>query len=195
MADNIGKIKAIALDFDGVIVNLDLDWKAAICQASAISGYDIKSLILFYEEQFGTPIFEKISGEMETLELHALRTSPILPHVKEAIEMLAQKNIDLYIVSMQSQRVIKQFLEQHGLEVYFKEIVTREKCPGKKAQVTYVLKQAGINPIQLLLIDDSKRNISLCSELGVACFHFQNKAGLFRKSVTEESWEKIVASI
>ena len=76
MANNIekpAKIKVVALDFDGVMANLDLDWKAAIRQASAIAGYDIKSLILFYEQQFGTPLFEKISGEMEKLELQALK--------------------------------------------------------------------------------------------------------------------------
>jgi HAD superfamily hydrolase (TIGR01509 family) len=197
MANNItkGTIRVVALDFDGVMANLDLDWKAAIQQASAIAGYDIKSLILFYEEKFGTPLFEKISAEMEKLELQALKTSPVLPHVKESIEKLAQKNMDLYIVSMQSSRVIKTFLDQNGLASYFKEIVTREKCPGKKAQVEYVLKKAGVNPNQLLLVDDSKRNISLCSELGVVCFHFQNKAGFLRKDIAKESWDTIVASV
>ena len=84
---------------------------------------------------------------------------------------------------MQSSRVIKTFLEQNGLSGYFKEIVTREKCPGKKAQVEYVLKQAGVSPDELLLIDDAIRNITMCSELGVACFHFQNKSLLFRKAL------------
>jgi HAD superfamily hydrolase (TIGR01509 family) len=198
MANNIekpAKIRVVALDFDGVMANLDLDWKAAIRQASAIAGYDIKSLILFYEQQFGTPLFEKISCEMEKLELQALKTSPILPYVKESILKIAKKNVDLYIVSLQSSRVIKTFLEQNGLPGYFKEIVTREKCPGKKAQVEYVLKQTDVSPNDLLLIDDAIRNIKMCSELGVACFHFQNKVGLFRKSVAQESWDKIVASV
>ena len=65
MASNIGKnmkITAVALDFDGVITSLDIDWRAAIRQASAIAGCDIKSLLLFYEEQFGKPLFEKVSG-------------------------------------------------------------------------------------------------------------------------------------
>ena len=101
------KIKAVALDFDGVMTNLDLDWKVAIRQASEIAGYDIKSLITFYEERFGTPLFQEVSAEMEKLEMQALKTSPILPHVKETIEKLAEKKVDLYIVSMQSYRVIK----------------------------------------------------------------------------------------
>jgi HAD superfamily hydrolase (TIGR01509 family) len=194
MANNIekpAKIKAIAFDFDGVMANLDLDWKATIHQASVIAGYDVKSLILFYEECFGNPIFQKISNEMEKLELQALKTSPILPYVEESIQKLAKKGVDLYIVSMQSKRVIKEFLTQHGLTCYFKDIVTREKCPGKKAQVQYVLKIYDIKPSQLLFIDDSKRNINLCSELGVSCFHFQNKIGFLGKQ-NAEIWDKLL---
>ncbi len=196
MANNIEKpanIKAVAFDFDGVMAKLDLDWKAAIRQASAIAGYDIKSLITFYEECFGTPLFQKISAEMEKLELEALKTSPILPYVEESIQKIAEKDVDLYVVSMQSQRVINEFLTQYGLAGYFKDIVTREKCPGKKAQVDCVLKTYGINPSQLLLVDDSKRNITLCGELGVACFHFQNKHSFLNKqNAAKETWDNIL---
>ncbi len=199
MANNIAKpakIRAVALDFDGVIANLDLDWKAAIRQASAIAGYDIKSLITFYEQCFGTPLFQKISAEMEKLEIQALKTSPILPDAKEAIKKLAEKNVGLYIVSMQSNCVIKTFLDQNGLTSYFKDIVTREKCPGKKSQVEYVLKNYSITPSQLLLVDDSKRNITLCSKLGISCFHFQNRVQFLRgKNTAKEPWSKVLTLI
>jgi phosphoglycolate phosphatase-like HAD superfamily hydrolase len=187
------KIKAVALDFDGVMTNLDLDWKVAIRQASEIAGYDIKSLIIFYEKCFGTPLFQEISTEMEKLEMQALKTSPVLPHVKENIERLAERKVDLYIVSMQSYRVIKTFLSQNSLTGYFKEIITREKCPNKKAQVEYVLKTYNVNPIQLLLVDDSKRNIEQCSELGISCFHFQNTVQFLRKgNNAKEPWGKVL---
>ena len=187
------KIKAVALDFDGVMANLDLDWKVAIRQASEIAGYDIKSLITFYEKCFGTPLFQEINAEMEKLEIQALKTSPILPHVKETIEKLAERKVDLFIVSMQSYRVIKTFLDQNGLAGYFKDIIPREKCPNKKAQVEYVLKNYNVNPIQLLLVDDSKRNITLCSELGISCFHFQNTVQFLRKgNNAKEPWDKVV---
>jgi len=187
------KIKAVALDFDGVMTNLDLDWKVAIHQASEIAGYDIKSLITFYEKCFGTPLFQEISDKVEKLEMQALKTSSILPHVKETIEKLAQRKVDLFIVSMQSYLVIKKFLDQNGLAGYFKDIITREKYPDKKAQVEYVLKTYNVNPSQLLFVDDSKRNLELCSELGISCFHFQNKIQFFRNdTASTEAWTKVL---
>jgi HAD superfamily hydrolase (TIGR01509 family) len=187
------KIKAVALDFDGVMANLDLNWKVAIRQASEIAGYDIKSLITFYEKCFGTPLFQEISAEMEKLEMQALKTSPLLPQVKETVEKLAERKVDLYIVSMQSYRVIKTFLNQNSLTGYFKDIVTREKCPGKKVQVEFVLKTYNVNPSQLLLVDDSKRNIEQCSELGISCFHFQKRVQFFRNDAeAKEAWTKLL---
>ena len=72
--ENTRIIKLIALDFDGVITNLDIDWKDAIRQASAIIGYDVKSLT-FYENNFGTSIFQKVSTEMEKIELEAIKNA------------------------------------------------------------------------------------------------------------------------
>ena len=197
MASNIGKsgkITAVALDFDGVITSLDIDWHAAIRQASAIAGYDVKSLLLFYNEQFRKPLFEKVSGEMEKLELESIKRAQLLPYVKEALTQLSEKGVDFYIVSMQTEKVILEFLNKHGLSQYFKDVVTREKCPNKKAQVEYVLKIFNISPSQLLLVDDLKRNIVSCTELGVVCFHFQAKIGfLWKQDTAKEEWNKILA--
>lgn len=170
--DKTQKVKVVALDFDGVITCLNVDWELAIRQASALVGYDIKSLILFYENNFDTVNFKKVSTEIEKLELEALKKAHLLPCVKEVLQKLSEKNLETYIVSLQSYRVIKAFLDQHELTNYFKGIITRENCPGKKAQVECIAKEKGLFPSQILLIDDNRRNINLCRELGVACFHF-----------------------
>src|SRR5208283_525790 len=126
--DKRRKVKVVALDFDGVITNLDIDWNAAIRQASEIAGYDVKSLLLFYENCFGTPIFQIVSSEMEKIELEAIRRTQVLPFVKESLQKLSEKQVEVYIVSMQSFRVVKEFLDQHGLASFFKDIITRERC-------------------------------------------------------------------
>jgi hypothetical protein len=75
-------------------------------------------------------------------------------------------------------------------------VLTRETCPGKKAQVQCVLKATADSPNQVLFIDDSKRNITVCSDLGVVCFLFQNSLTLFRKKqAAKETWNKIMALI
>jgi HAD superfamily hydrolase (TIGR01509 family) len=192
MANNIdtaGKIKAVSLDFDGVITNLDIDWNAAIRQASSIAGHDVKSLITFYENNFGTPIFQKVSTEMEKIELEALKKAQVSPFIEGFLQRLSQKKIEVYIVSMQSFNVIKKFLNQNGLASYFKDLITRERCPSKKAQIECISKETRISPNQILFIDDSKRNISNCQELGAVCFYFKRKQN---PNEIKETWNKIL---
>jgi phosphoglycolate phosphatase-like HAD superfamily hydrolase len=183
------KVKAVALDFDGVITNLDIDWNAAIRQASSVVGHDIKSLLTFYEKYFGTSIFQKVSSEMEKIELEASRKAQVLPSVKEFLRKLSQKKVEAYVVSMQSLRVVKGFLDQHGLTGFLKGVVTRERCPSKKAQVECILKETGNRPEQILLVDDSNRNINLCKELNITCFHFQRRQGI---NESEQTWNKVL---
>ena len=190
--DETVKIKVVALDFDGVITNLDIDWNTAIRQASKIAGYDVKSLLTFYEKCFGEPIFQKVSSEMEQIESEASSKAQIQPSLKEFLLKLSQKKIDAYVVSMQSQRVVEGFLNQRGLAGFFKDVVTREKCPGKKGQVECVIQESGKTPRQVLFVDDLKRNINLCKELDVECFHFHRNQN---QNETEQEWNKVLSLI
>ena len=187
MAHNISsKVSTVALDFDGVIANLEIDWKNAIKQSSKIVGHDIKSLLLFYEECYGTPIFQKVSLETEKIELEALKKSKPVPYIVEFLQKLSKKHVEIYIVSMQSQKVIQTFLNQHGLGSYFKEIVTREQYPTKQAQVQYVAKTTSG---KVLFVDDSKRNIENCRGLGVVSFFFARNP---EPKDAEKAWRKLL---
>jgi phosphoglycolate phosphatase-like HAD superfamily hydrolase len=188
MASSINqKISAVALDFDGVIVNVEVDWKAAIKLSSKISGQEVKSLLTFYEQNFGTPIFEKVSSEIEKLELDALKTSPQVPYIEEIIKTLAEKKIPVYVVSMQTNKALTGYLEQHGLAGFIKEVVSRERFPSKRAQVQYVIsKEVGG---QVLFVDDLKRNFDSCRDLGVICFLFQRTN---KPKDAKEAWNKLL---
>ena len=189
---NSNKVKVIALDFDGVVTNLNIDWNAAILLASTIVGYDIKSLLTFYEAKYGKRIFQTVSKRIEQLELEALKDAKLTPFIREFLQKLSEMHVETYMVSMQSALVVKKFLSEHDLTSYFKDIVTRERCPSKKAQVTYVLKKSGVCPSQVLLVDDSARNISKCKELGVVCFHFARQQDSRR---TKELWNSILSIV
>lgn len=186
---DLNKVKIIALDFDGVITNLNIDWNAAIRLVSTIVGYDIKSLITFYEASYGTPIFQTVSKRMEQLELEALKDAKLTPFIREFLQQLSERRIETYVVSMQSALVVKKFLSEHELTSYFKDVVTRERYPSKTAQVAYVLDKSGVCPDQVLLVDDSARNISKCKGLGVLCFHFARQQNSRR---TRETWNSIL---
>ena len=191
MANNRVKIKAIAFDFDGVITNLDINWDEAIRMASKIAGYNVQSLLLFYDKNFGSSLFLKVSDEIEKLEINAVKKASLTPHVEEFLQKIKNSKVDAYVVSMQSLTAIKTFLDEHNLTSFFKDIISRERCPNKKAQVEWIIKNVNIKPEQVLLIDDAKKNITVCKEAGIQCFLFPRKKSADQ---TLQAWNKILES-
>ena len=191
MENNLGeksKIKVVALDFDGVITNLNVDWNYAIQRASQIVGYDIRSLLTFYETSHTTPTFHLISREVEKLELEAMKNAKPTPFLDEFLDEILKANAEIFLVSMQTACAVENFLKRHNVAHYFKEILTREKFPSKKAQVEYILNWSGVKPEEVLLVDDLKRNIEQCKELGIKCFHFKKGQDL---DTIKKTWHKI----
>jgi FMN phosphatase YigB (HAD superfamily) len=186
------KIRVVALDFDGVITNLNVDWNFAIRLASAISGCNIRSLLTFYEFSHGTASFQKVSSEMEKLELEALKRAEPTPFFREFLQEISATCSEMYVVSMQSAVVVEKFLREHDLRCLFREILTRERLPSKKAQIAYILDKSRVGPNEVLLVDDSKRNIAKCKELGVTCFHFDRCQNPRR---TKEMWNLILSLV
>jgi phosphoglycolate phosphatase-like HAD superfamily hydrolase len=157
-----------------------------IKQASEISGQNVKSLLVFYAQNFGTPTFQKVSQEIEKFELEALKTSPQVPYIEETLKTLKGKKIPVYIVSMQTTRAITSYLEQHGLAGYIKEVVSRERFADKRAQVQYITAQVAGG--QVLFVDDLKRNLDSCRDLGVVCFLFERTN---KPKDAKEAWNKL----
>ena len=111
MANSVDlQVKVVALDFDGVIANLDVDWNAALRQASKIAGFEIKSLLTYYENNYSTPSFLKVSAQIEAIELCAIATAHPKPYAEDFLKSLQEKQVPIYIVSMQSLKPIKTFL-------------------------------------------------------------------------------------
>lgn len=183
------KLRAVALDFDGVITNLDIDWNSALRLASRITGSNVKSLLTFYEASHGSPIFRKVSEEIEKLELEALKNAELTPFVREFLEKISEIYVETYMVSMQSAPAVEKFLHQHDLACYFKEILTRERFPCKKAQIEYILEKSQVSSNEVLLVDDSERNITSCKELGIRCFHFARRQDAAR---TKQMWDSAI---
>jgi HAD superfamily hydrolase (TIGR01509 family) len=183
-----GNIKVVAFDFDGVITDLNIDWGSAIRLASKVAGYDVRSLLAFYENSYDTPIFQVVSKEIEKVELEALKNAKLTPFIMGFFERLSKIGVEMYVVSMQSSLVVERFLQQHNLAHYFREVLARERFPSKKAQISYILTQSGVNPNRILLIDDLKKNITECKELGMTCFHFMKHQD---SDTIRDTWKQI----
>ena len=106
---NLNAVKVVALDFDGVITNLNIDWKSAMRLASEKAGYDVKSLLAFFEASAGEPVFQTVSKEIEKVELEALKKAELTPFITDFLQKISERHIDIYIVSMQSAGVVKKF--------------------------------------------------------------------------------------
>ncbi|MEM2185341.1 MAG: HAD hydrolase-like protein [Candidatus Methanomethylicia archaeon] len=162
----------LVLDFDGVITSLNIDWFKVLEEASMKIGFKVKSLLDFWEKYFGTREFYLVNEIVEKYEMEAALKAKPFNDVKIVLENFRGK---IYLASMQSEKVLKLFLEKHDLEKYFKEVLGRERFSSKVEQLKYILKREEGETI--VFVDDSKRNILMCQGFGVKCILIDRKKG------------------
>lgn len=156
--------KVLVLDFDGVIVKLNVEWPKVYSKVSELAGYNVTDLITFWKNTFGTELYDKANKVIEEYEILALSKSIIYPDVHKALKIF---NGTIYLASMQSQKVLESFLEKNGLKAYFKEVLGRERFGVKRRQLEYILeRERGKN---IYFIDDLQRNIDSCEDLNIKC--------------------------
>ena len=157
--------KAIILDFDGVITRLDIDWVKIRKEASILIGEKIYSLNEFFERYFGTPKFRLVSQFIKKVELNALEKA--VPYADVPEFMTLTDVIPKYIASMQAEEAIMFFLSKHSMAQYFKGVLGRNSFGSKRAQLMHLIESTGLNPKDILYIDDSRRNIEVGKEFGL----------------------------
>lgn len=164
--------KVLILDFDGVITKLNIDWFKVRDEASKLIGFKIDSLLDFWEKFFGTREFDLVNEIIEKYEMEEIVKVNPFEDVKIALENFCGK---IYLASMQSEKVLKLFLEKHNLKKYFKEVLGREKFGSKVKQLEYILTRERVG--EIVFVDDSKKNILKCQSLGVKCILFNRGRG------------------
>ncbi|MEM2074056.1 MAG: HAD hydrolase-like protein [Nitrososphaeria archaeon] len=164
--------KVLVLDFDGVIVKLNVEWPKVYSKISELAGYPVTDLITFWKNMFGTELYEKANKIIEEYEMNALPKSTIYPDVHGALKIF---NGTIYLASMQSQKVLESFLEKNELKAYFKEVLGRERFGVKRKQLEYILEKERGNKIYF--IDDLQRNIDNCDDLNIKCILIRRSEG------------------
>jgi len=178
-------IKVVVLDFDGVITNLSIDWKYVRSVASSTTGFEVRSLLDFWREYFGTELFFRVSKLVENFEFRAVQVAKPIHEVVKLIKYVAGRGVKVYIATMQSKASVNFFLEKYGLLSYVAGILTREDMSSKDEMLRHVLKIEGVKPEEVLFIDDSERNIKLCRELGAICIHVKSDIGSITNNLRE----------
>jgi phosphoglycolate phosphatase-like HAD superfamily hydrolase len=163
----------LILDFDGVITSLNIDWVTVREEVSKIVGFRVESLLEFWERYFNTELFYLTSKIVERYELKSVAKAKPYEDVKKALQSF---NGSIYIASMQSEKALSMFLRKHGLKDYIKEALGREKFGSKLKQIQYIINKEK-EAWEIILVDDSRRNVSHCQTLGIKCILFDRKTG------------------
>jgi len=175
-------MKALILDFDGVIVDSFPDqfkWFKHICSV-------LKKPFQYHSiEQFREDYLEPVYPNMYTFmgfnweqekeviwseynQYKARATIGICSGIEEVIRKCRQREIDLAIASSNTNQAIDKQLQNHGLESYFKVIVGKEQLPVEKGEpllkphpacLLLALQQLGCSPSETVYVGDQPSDI------------------------------------
>ncbi len=166
----------IALDFDGVITRLDVDWEKVRREASRILGQEVRSLIELLESCYGTPLFHLISSLIRVYEEDSIdRATPF----EDAVLFLKNvRYVKVYIATMQPRDLVYKFLSKHSLLNHVYDVLGRDEFGSKLNQLKYIVDIEKISPRMIMLIDDSYRNIMYARVLGTRFIWLRRELGM-----------------
>ncbi|NCD71902.1 HAD family hydrolase [Mucilaginibacter agri] len=173
------KLKAIIFDLDGTIADtLPLCIAAFKKSIEPLLGKSLSEeqiIATFGPSEEGTirkliPQYEAqgVSDYLVHYEnLHG--TCPdVFPGIKELLELLHQKGIQLAMVTGKGTHSTRISLKQFGVESYFEVLETGSpEGPNKVNGIRKVLKRLNVDAKESLYIGDAPSDIKYCKELGV----------------------------
>jgi phosphoglycolate phosphatase-like HAD superfamily hydrolase len=165
--------RVLILDFDGVITDLDVDWELVYREVSKLSGYTIDGLLTFWENCYGTELFNSSSEIIEKHELEAISKATLYDDIKPALKSFEGP---IYIASMQSHKALEAFFNRYDLKHFIKEALGRNNFGIKRRQIQYIINKEQGNK-DIIFVDDLLRNGDDCSDLGINFILFNRKKG------------------
>ena len=185
-------LSAVIFDFDGIITNLNAPWSSIRVAIKDRIGMEVESILDFFQDSWATREFDAVSSIVSEFELEAAKTCELFPDVKPTLEYLTGTGTRNYIASMQSIKAIDFFEGKHDLSRYFRKSFGRESAGSKKGELELILALEKSTPREkIAFIDDSKRHMIPCRELGLSCFQFdRRKSILSLEEVVKQLSEK-----
>jgi phosphoglycolate phosphatase-like HAD superfamily hydrolase len=165
------KKTVLILDLDGVITDLDIDWRLVYKRTSEIAGHDIEDVITFLEDCYGTEMFDLSSKILEEQELKVILKAQLFDDVKPAIKSFKGP---VYIASMQSEKALNIFLDKYNLRPYLREALSRDNFGAKKRQLKYIIEKESDNN-NFVLVDNRQEYSDDCNYLNVLFILFDRK--------------------
>lgn len=91
----------------------------------------------------------------------------LFPGIKDIMEYLQSKNINITIVSINQRKNIEEFLKQYDLFKYISDIHTSNLFLGKNATLNKVLKKRKLTKDEVVYVGDETRDVAVCKKVGI----------------------------
>lgn len=167
-------LQALLFDCDGIIADSEAHWNeidrehlAAFGVADYgghlkehVIGTGFAHAIGFYREHFGlsAPLDEMIAHRTDVAARFYAEHIPIYSGTRETLEACRALDVKMAVATSSVGRLIRPFLQRHGIEKYFDFVVTGEQVEnGKPHPDIYLKAAAGVqtDPKNCLVIEDA----------------------------------------
>lgn len=164
--------RILALDLDGVIIDLRADWKAAkreLVELNLARKWESVSeaLARLWRENRGA--YERASGIVERYERNALARSRALLSTVLLSELA--EHCELYVTTMQPTGVALEALELLGARGLVRGVLGRDSGMGPLKREMYSELVRGHNEVGLIVVDDRLENLVVGLRLGAVPLH------------------------
>jgi len=172
-------IKAIFLDFEGVITNnpmiLHRDFFDKIKDQISFEDFDAR----YKPAKIGKSTFKEVLKGFEKYEKYIFDLVKFRPGAKEVLENLYSKKIPLFLASNHIDYMSDREVEILGIEKYFKKLFFSHKLGLAKPDEKFfleILKQSELKlkNNEMIFIDDAKRNLIIAKKLGFITVYLSN---------------------
>jgi HAD superfamily hydrolase (TIGR01662 family) len=213
LADVLDQARCLLIDFDGPICDIyDGLTDATVAERlrktitglgisvpARIASSDDPIAVFDYAATVSSSLGELIEAEMTGQEVEAVATARPVPYVHEVVTSARGTGRSIAIVSNNSERAVRTYLDQHGLADRVDLIAARTSAdPALLKPSPHLLEQAitglGASPAECVIIGDSITDVQAARSAGIHSIGYANRPGK-RDSFTAEHASAIIDSL
>jgi phosphoglycolate phosphatase len=189
----IARTRHLLLDFDGPICSIYAGLRAPIAAEKLRKLFpgelpdDIANTldpieVFSYSATVSDEMAARVEAEMADLEIAAVPTAEPTPYVHEVIASARESGRVVGVVSNNSPRAVKAYLDRHGLSGGIRLVVARTSHdPALLKPSPHLIDKAvrglDADPVATVLVGDSFTDIEAAHSAGVASIGYANKPG------------------
>ena len=125
----------------------------------------------------------EMTGSLTIPAFQEMEEIPLMPKIKDLLELLKGKNIPLALASSSYPEVIDIVLDKSGLRKYF-PVTVNSKMVGKSKPAPDIFllaaKLLGVDPGECIVIEDSTNGIRAARDAGMYCIAYNGSGAEFQ---------------